>query len=72
MRNMASYCICNNSDCSKSQNCKRFMLKEVDNPVPIRFENICKEKNDYFYQIKMDAELVIKEEVDNNGVNNQN
>jgi hypothetical protein len=59
---MPNYSLCDYTDCPKSKECKRYMLREVENPVVLRFYNICNEKNEYFYQIKMDKqELVVKD-----------
>lgn len=66
---MANYCLCNNLKCTMNQNCKRYTIEKEENKVYIRFENICHNKNDYFYQIKMDTELVLKEEGGNDESN---
>jgi len=64
---LADQCLCDYSECEKSKECKRFMIRESTNPVYLKFYNICKEKNHWQYFIKMDTtEIIIKEESDTN------
>ena len=64
---LTDFSLCENEKCGKANNCKRFMIKESSNPCVIKFYNICSQKNDYFYQMKIDEEIIVKEEVENNG-----
>lgn len=52
------FCLCNNEQCEKSSSCNRFLTKTNSNPVYIRFQNICREKNNYQWYWEVKSELV--------------
>ena len=53
---MANYTFCTHSKCPKSNICKRFLIRESDNPIEIDFRNLCNDKNNYFMRIKMEQQ----------------
>jgi len=53
---MANYTLCTYEKCPKSNICKRFLIRESDNPVEIDFRNLCNDKNNYHLKIKMEQQ----------------
>ena len=62
---MTDFCLCKNDKCENSNICKRFLTKEsqLNNPVYIRFENLCKENNNYVWLMETN-QVFVKERGD--------
>ena len=59
--------LCSHDICEKSNECKRYLYKDLPhiNPIFFRFKNICDESNEYQWMIKVEtSDLIPKEEGD--------
>ena len=65
---MVTFGLCSHDICEKSNECKRYLYKDLPhiNPILFRFKNICDESNEYQWMIKVEtSDLIPKEEGDN-------
>lgn len=58
---MAGICLCRYEDCSKKNNCKRYLTKADGMSSFAEFQNICNKSTNFQYFWEEDVDIVKKE-----------